>query len=133
MIRQKTLLLFAAALLAAATALTGCGKGPVVLTKEDADKTIAFEEGDVFRLELEEDPAAGLEWEIMLIDTTVILAKGEPAFIARSGAGGSSGKKVFTFDAYEQGKTPLFLLYRRKGVKNSPPENDFKVMIEVTR
>ena len=115
-----------------AAVLSGCGKDIAVVTAEDADKTITFKEGEVFKLELAEDPAAGLQWEIMLIDTTVILAKNEPIFIASSGAG-SPGKKVFTFDAYEQGKTPLFLLYRRKDEKNTPPENDFKVMIEVIR
>lgn len=133
---MKLSLFYITLALITAASMCGCGNDVddiISLTEEDNGRTITFQEGEVFEVVLEEDPASGCRWEIKIIDTSVILGKGKPEFRPYSGADGTGGERFFRFDAYGQGGTLLYMAYNKNREREARPIKVFKVKIEVVR
>jgi len=103
----------------------------VVLSEQDAGKTIHLLKGERLVVTLEGNPTTGYTWEMAQTDEIVLSIAGEPEFKADSNLIGAGGKISLVFKAEFDGQQDLKLVYHRPWEKDVPPEKTFEVTVVV--
>jgi len=134
------LVLAALALLAAAgctnaadpdTSSSGTKPDVVVVTLEDADKTVAVVPGQTLEVKLDGNPSTGYTWTVASAPE-FLKSEGEPTFAseAESGVVGAAGTQTLTFSVTAPGEGELSLSYLRPWETGTAPAETFKVTVE---
>lgn len=108
---------------------SGCGTNGTNLTAADNDKQITLQSGDAVTITLESNPTTGYSWQVMDIDSAVLIQDGEPKFkqsLNSDGMVGMGGTETFRFKAAGKGATTLKLGYERPW-ESAPPVETFAV------
>ncbi len=112
---------------------SGCGTKGTSLTDADNGKQITVKSGDLVTLTLVSNPTTGYSWQVMEIDSAILVQDGEPEYKQSSGSEGlvgAGGTETFRFKAVGSGKTTLNLGYMRPWESVQPTET-FKVQVVV--
>jgi inhibitor of cysteine peptidase len=103
---------------------------PVHLSPAADGAIVPLGQGRVLVLDLEANPTTGFNWEIDLLDETVLTLTGEPAYVSDSDLPGSPGMMTFSFEAGDAGETELRLIYHRPW-EDAAPLQTFTVIVTV--
>ncbi len=112
---------------------SGCGTKGTSLTDADNGKQITVKSGDLVTLTLVSNPTTGYSWQVMEIDSVILIQDGEPEYKQSPGSEGlvgAGGTETFRFKAVGSGKTTLNLGYMRPWESVQPTET-FKVQVVV--
>jgi inhibitor of cysteine peptidase len=110
---------------------SGTSTQAVVVTKADADKTVAVSPGQTLEVTLDANPSTGYTWTVVSAPE-FLKSEGEAEFSsdAASGVVGAGGQQTLKFSATAAGKGPLNLAYVRPWEKDTPPAETFMVEVE---
>ena len=112
---------------------SGCGTNGTSLTDADNGKQIIVKSGDVMTITLVSNPTTGYSWQVMEIDETLLLQKGDPEYKQSPGTEGlvgAGGVETFRFEAIGSGETALTLGYMRAW-ESVPPIEEFSIQVTV--
>ena len=112
---------------------SGCGTKGTSLTDADNGKQIAVKSGDLVTLTLVSNPTTGYSWQVMEIDSAILVQDGEPEYKQSPGSEGlvgAGGTETFRFKVVGSGETTLNLGYMRPWESVQPTET-FKVQVVV--
>jgi inhibitor of cysteine peptidase len=112
---------------------SGCGTHGTQITDADNGKQITVKPGDVVTLTLVSNPTTGYSWQVMEIDSAVLVQDGEPEYKQSPGSEGlvgAGGTETFHFKAVGNGKTTLNLGYMRPW-ESVPPTETFIIQVVV--
>jgi inhibitor of cysteine peptidase len=115
-------------LLGACAALTA---GSILLSEQDAGRTVELRVHDRLEVALEGNPSTGYQWEQVAGEAAILRSAGEPAFSPNTSALGAGGTVTLPFEAAGAGTTRLRLIYHRSFEPNVPPLKTFEVDIIV--
>jgi inhibitor of cysteine peptidase len=102
----------------------------VTLRADDDGQQIELREGQTLTVSLEGNPTTGYTWEVVEIDEQILRQLGEPDFTPESEALGVSGMQALRFQAVNEGRTTLRLVYHRPW-EDDEPEQTFSVEVVV--
>lgn len=120
-----------ASLLLLSCADTSAAASPLTLNEANAGQTVELCVGQEMNVILNENATTGYQWEVALIDKSVIEQSAKPEFKPDSDLIGAGSKKTFHFRSVAPGKAALRLVYRRSWEKDVPPVRTFEVTIKV--
>jgi inhibitor of cysteine peptidase len=110
---------------------SGSADGPVVVTNDNAGKTVSASVGQTLEVVLDANPSTGYTWTV---DSSpeFLKSEGEPTFAsqAESGVVGAAGKQTLKFAVTASGSGELSLNYVRPWETGVAPAETFKVQIE---
>ena len=112
---------------------SGCGTKGTSLTDADNGKQITVKSGNLVTLTLVSNPTTGYSWQVMEIDSVILIQDGEPEYKQSPGSEGlvgAGGTETFRFKAVGSGETVLSLGYMRPWESVQPTET-FKVQVVV--
>ncbi len=113
--------------------LAGCSgddSDEVTIDGGAAGTTVALDQGQTLRVELEGNPTTGFEWEVSAVDEAILRYE-DSDFDPDSDAEGASGIVTLTFDAVGTGATLLELIYRQPWEPPSDSHERFTVTVQV--
>ncbi|MBN1128721.1 MAG: protease inhibitor I42 family protein, partial [Chitinispirillaceae bacterium] len=70
---------------------------PLVISKNDAGKTLSVQKGVAFTIALEGNASTGFTWNIRELDTTMVKMAGSGRFVGRDTIPGTSGTFYLDF------------------------------------
>ncbi|MBN1153509.1 protease inhibitor I42 family protein [candidate division KSB1 bacterium] len=107
-------------------------EGEVLLLDEsNHSQTFYMTKGDEVVISLESNPTTGYKWEIVAIDTQVIVEKQRSDYVSQSKRLGASGTQRFYLIASDAGNSELALEYRRSWEREVQPIKRYSVKIHV--
>lgn len=91
--------------------------------QDDMDKrTVELSHGDKLILHLESNPSTGYQWQVVLMDGSLLDWVEGPSFVPSAPSlVGSGGTSSFGFNALRKGRTSLKMVYRRPWEEGKPP------------
>lgn len=110
---------------------SGAKSDVVVVTLDDADKTVAVVPGQTLEVKLDGNPSTGYTWTVASAPE-FLKSEGEPTFEskAESGVVGASGTQTLKFSVTAGGEGELSLSYLRPWETGTAPAETFKVNVE---
>ncbi|MDC8756688.1 protease inhibitor I42 family protein [Janthinobacterium fluminis] len=120
-----------ALLVCACAAAKPPGKSVTLLTEADAGRTVELCVGDTLTISLPGNLGTGYEWQVGVVDKTILRSRGQAEFTPSGSAPGSGGNLVLHFEAIGQGRMGLTLHYRRPFAKTTTPARRFDVTLLV--
>ncbi len=86
-----------------------------VLMQTDSGKTLHLRQGEVFKIDLPENPTTGYAWGFLTEPKrSNVIVEVNSEFIAKKGPMlGAGGRRIFTYKAQETGKVELRGFYKR--------------------
>ena len=110
---------------------SGTKSGVVVVTIDDADKTVTVAPGQTLEVKLDGNPSTGYTWTVASAPE-FLKSEGEPTFEseAESGVVGAAGTQTLTFSVTAAGSGELSLSYLRPWETGTAPAETFKVDVE---
>ena len=114
--------------------LGGCGLISHKTIKVDANydgRVLTMRSGDKLQIALIGNPTTGYMWEVAPGSTSIMRLEGECSFSSATKALGSGGNLIFLFEAKDQGKGTVKLIYHRPWEKGIPPIKTFTVNVAV--
>ncbi len=115
-----------------APACPSCPASQIILTEQDAGKTIYIRQGETLVVTLDGNITTGYTWEMASTENALVTVVGEPEFKPAGDQLGSPGKISLTFKAQSSGQQVLKLVYHQPFDKTTPPEKTFEVILIVT-
>lgn len=113
---------------------SSCGARGVAVTAADNGGEVALKPGETLTITLESNPTTGYSWQVMEINSTVLLQQGEPEYEQSpnsEGLVGAGGMERFRFEALAPGETTLVLGYMRPWESVQPIETySIQVVVE---
>ena len=112
---------------------SSCGTNVTEITDANNGQHFTVQSGDVIALTLVSNPTTGYSWQVMEIDKTILLQKGDPEYKQSPGAEGlvgAGGAETFHFEAIGTGEATLTLGYARPW-ESVPPIDEFSVQVTV--
>ena len=110
-----------------------CTTPTIEKTEADSGTTVELKKGHRLDVVLNANPTTGYQWEIVNVDTTILLhleTEYKPDE-APPGILGTGGKSIFHFQGGNTGKTALEIIYHRDFEENIPPIETFELTIIV--
>lgn len=110
---------------------SGNASGPVVVTKDDAGKTVTASAGQTLEVVLDANPSTGYTWTVASAPE-FLKSEGEPTFASQAASGvvGAAGQQTLKFSVTAAGSGELSLSYLRPWESGVAPAETFKVQIE---
>ncbi len=106
-------------------------RDPVILTAEDAGKTIELKKEDTIQVSLRGNPTTGYNWFLAAQSPAVLQQEGTPIYKPDTQLMGSPGMVTLTFKAIASGQTVLHLDYKRSWQTGAAASNSFQVNVLV--
>lgn len=109
---------------------------PSIIRHSDNGKTLTLSVGDLFSIELEENPTTGYLWTIYEIDEAVVRSLGSRFLSSHSGLPskvGAGGIVILDFLANLPGTTSIRLKRERKGRSTDRERETFAIMVNVKK
>lgn len=110
---------------------SSCGANSTEITDNDNGQNFTVQAGDVITLTLVSNPTTGYSWQVMEIDQTILLQRGDPEYNQSPGTEGlvgAGGVETFHFEAIGTGDTILTLGYARPW-ESVPPIEEFSIQV----
>ena len=101
------------------------------LTEADTGRSLELSVGDQLEITLPANPTTGFQWEVDVVDITLLRQIGEPEFEAAGNAVGSGGQVTLRFEAVGTGQTELKLIHHRVFEEDVLPLQIFELSITV--
>lgn len=106
--------------------------GEVWLKAGQDQSQVQLQPGQVLVIELEANPSTGYDWEIALLDSTLLEPLGEPEVAGGSGLLGAPVRETWRFRPTAAGSLELGLIYRRPWDDGQNLSQAFSVSVENT-
>jgi len=100
------------------------------VSESDNGSAIELMVGQIFELELRENPTTGYRWEIEEMGSELRKLPKEK-YLPDSKAVGSGGRRTMEFEALKTGVTKVRLVERRPWETDVPPVQKFEVRVSV--
>ncbi len=100
------------------------------VSEVDNGSAIELMVGQIFELELRENPTTGYRWEIEQMGPELRKLPKEK-FLPDSKAVGSGGRRTMEFEALKTGTTNVRLVERRAWETDIPPLQEFEIKVNV--
>ena len=104
----------------------------IVLTSNDANRSLSIHVGDRVVIHLPENPTTGYRWSVERLDTDLLDAEGPEFSSARDAAIGGGGTMTMRLVAKKPGSTSVVLANRRAWETSGSPIDRFEVMLQIT-
>ena len=102
----------------------------LVLTEEEANKTVDVHVGDTISIRLPERPGTGYRWSVATLDEQLVGVDDSDFEQAASGVGGS-GVRTIRLNARGAGMARVELKNRRAWEPNATPLGQFNVTLQI--
>lgn len=102
-----------------------------IITEAENGKSIRIKNGEIFILQLRENPSTGYSWELNVSEGLNILSDGYTQDQAPEGQVGVSGTHSWTVEAVSQGSQQLNGIYKRPWENTTGTEENFTLNVEV--
>ena len=110
---------------------TSCGGGTQIISEDAAGQTVTVKTGETIAINLKGNPTTGFSWQMLDLNTAILVQQGDPAYKADSSLIGSGGMYTYTFKAAGAGTQTLVFNYARAWETNIPPAKIFSITIKV--
>ncbi len=113
--------------------LIHCTTSTIEKTEADSGTAIELKKGRHLDVILSANPTTGYQWEIVNIDTTILMHTTTEYLgdEAPQGILGTGGKSIFHFKGGDIGETKLEIIYHRDFEENIPPVETFELTVIV--
>jgi len=102
-----------------------------IVTEAENGKSISLKNGEIFILQLRENPSTGYSWELNVSEGLNILSDGYAQDKAPEGEVGVPGTHSWTIEAVSQGSQQVNGIYRRPWENTTGTEDNFTLNVEV--
>ncbi len=113
--------------------LTGCTPRDTNLTDANNGQATTIHVGGRLVIELEANPTTGYTWEVLNLDTSLLVQSGEIEYRSSSlnPMPGQGGTQILRFQAVHPGTTTLQLIYHRPFETNTPPLQTYNLPLTI--